>query len=129
MNEEFETVTYQRRRRKREYPSFEMFCDGNYSRKYGRESMDASKYLMDLTPGSDERKALDYFMHNRDKSTNIIMVRLSQDDKKKFFYKGVKQLVQNNIVKKIQNSVYMLNPFFMVPYEMDDEKAKEWDSL
>ena len=127
--EDYEEYRGIRKKRKNTLPSFSMFGDGNDNRNFKGKSMDAISYIEDMNPKSDEMKAWKYIKEARDKETNLVIVKLSADDKRNYFYKGIKVLAKDDIVRKEANGVYMINPFFFIPSVMNEETTERWESL
>ena len=129
LEEDFEEVRYLRKRRKNVLPSFEMLCNGNDNRNYKGKSMDAISYLENMSPKSKEMKTWRYLKENRDADSNMVIISLTTEEKRDFFYKGIKKLVKDDVARKVNSGAYMINPFFFVPRVMDEDTVQQWDSL
>jgi len=128
LREDEELVMYTKKKARQRFPSFDMYCNGHYNKHYRRKSMDAAEYLMDLNPKSKKRKVLEYMLKERDKTTNQVTVDLPMSERKRFFYDGVRELVQDEAVAKLSTDKYMINPMLIVC--KDNEDATElWDTL
>lgn len=119
----------EKERKKSTYPSFDMLSKGYYSKFYRRNTMDAIEILENMNPKSDEMKAWKHLRIKRNPRDNLAIVTLSMADKKNYFYKGAKRLIELEMIRKVSNGLYMINPFFYVPIDMDEETTSTWDGL
>lgn len=96
----------------------------------GTETKDARELFRDLSPAATwliwEMDMLKNVM------TNEVYMRpttMSAGDKAKY-YRGIKELEQENIVRKIRRGTYFINPYVLFPWnEFLEEVRERWKDL
>jgi hypothetical protein len=145
-NEELDITVSKREKQK--LPPFVLMGSGEPSKTYSSDDVvDALAILSELSP--HQLKIVFYFKNeivrqqiiahhtnNIDKDAHTVFIPKSTADKvaveiRKLLSqnKNGKILVEKQVVKKIKNGVYMMNPFFIIPSQGFNEILKKWNAI